>query len=262
MHGSITDWRGELQVRALVGAALRLALRYPVATLIWPAAAVALAQSSDLESVLLSVVPFGLLNQWTAAAVHPSVLVALPLIALAWVRIARVAARPTRQRPRLRLRAWTQGTAIAVAAGGLVLAASDALGTWSLLVVALFATFVPAQACDPREPGLGWRLMSGHRWRWIGAWLLVHAALAGIFLVLFGLTSAFAPDDLTSLRSLHRVHPSLDAWVVMVDVGTALTVVYEGLAIGLTLALSAATYAALRRRRDVDDAQRWLEALD
>lgn len=247
-----------------MGAAARLALRYPVATLIWPTAAVALSQSVELESVLLSVVPFGFLNQWTAALVHPSVLVALPLIGLAWVRIARVAGRPTRQRPHLRLRAWTQGTAIAIAAGALVLAASDVLGVWALGVVTLFATLVPAQACDPREPGLGWRLMSGHRWRWIGAWLVVHAALAGIFLVLFGLGSAFAPDlgSVQSLPSLRSLHPSLDAWVVMVDPGAALAVLYGGLEIGLTLALSAATYAALRRRRDVDDAQRWLEALD
>ena len=246
-------------MRALVGAAVRLALRYPVATLIWPTAALAISQLPELESALLSVVPFGFLNQWTAAIVHPSVLVALPLIALAWVRIARAAARPTRQRPRLRLRAWGQGTAIAVAVGALVLAASDVLGTWALLVVTLFATFVPAQACDPQQPGLGWRLMSGHRWRWIGAWLLVHAALAGIFLVLFGLVMALAPDDPTSL---HLVRPSPYAWPITVDVRAALTILYEGLAIGLTLALSAATYPALRRRRDVDDAQRWLEALD
>ena len=142
--------------------------------------------------------------------------------------------------------------------GGIVLAARDILGTQALVIVTLFATVTPALACAPPRRDVGWRLMSGHRWRWLGAWLLLHAGLAAIFLVLFGLTMAFAPHDPTSLR---LVRPSVSLWPAVVDVRATLGVLYEGLAIGLTLALSAATYAGLERRRNTDDAQRWLEAL-
>lgn len=237
MHETITDWRGEIRALALVGATVRLVLRYPVSTLVWPVATLAIARWSNLETAVLSGIPLPLLNRWTSTLVRPELWLATPIVALAWVRVARAAVAP--ERP---ARGWLMGTLFAVGAGIVVLAAADVAGVYALVLVGLFATVVPARACGSGKNGLGWRLMSGHRWRWLVGLVLLQAGLGLVYLC--SLVGVLTLAPVLSPAFLHG----------------ALVVFYEGLAVGLTMALSAATYAALKRRHDLDDAERWVEA--